>query len=128
MATITGGAIDPPSLRPPIADATIERVEPAQLHARLEALRADGYTMLLDLGAADYPLRTPRFDVVYHLLKLSPMPMATNASAISSASSLTVTRICAASRCRIRGKGIRCVRIIRCAARRANVRRARPSR
>jgi NADH/F420H2 dehydrogenase subunit C len=72
MATITGGAIDPPSLRPPIADATIERVEPAQLHARLEALRADGYTMLLDLGAADYPLRTPRFDVVYHLLKLSP--------------------------------------------------------
>lgn len=69
---ITGGAIDPPSLRPPIADATIERVEPEQLHARLETLRSQGYAMLLDLGAADYPLRTPRFDVVYHLLELSP--------------------------------------------------------
>ncbi len=26
--------------------------------------------MLLDLGAVDYPQRTPRFDVVYHLLKM----------------------------------------------------------
>ena len=67
---IAGAAIDPPSLRPPIDDAVIERVEPAQLHARLDALRSDGYTMLLDLGAADYPGRDPRFDVVYHLLKL----------------------------------------------------------
>ena len=68
---IAGGAIDPPSLRPKIDDATIERVEPAQIHARLEALRAQGWAMLLDLGAVDYPQRTPRFDVVYHLLKLS---------------------------------------------------------
>jgi NADH-quinone oxidoreductase subunit C len=68
---IAGGAIDPPSLRPQIDDATIERVEPAQIHARLEALRAQGWAMLLDLGAVDYPQRTPRFDVVYHLLKLS---------------------------------------------------------
>lgn len=67
----SGGAVDPPSLRPPIADAAIERVDAAGLHARLEALRADGYAMLLDLGAVDYPLRTPRFDVVYHLLNLS---------------------------------------------------------
>ena len=68
---IAGLAVDPPSLRPPIDDATIERVGPGELRARLEAAKADGYTMLLDLGAADYPQRTPRFDVVYHLLRLS---------------------------------------------------------
>jgi NADH/F420H2 dehydrogenase subunit C len=67
---IAGVAIDPPSLRPPIDDAVIERVEPAGLRARLEALKADGYTMLLDLGGVDYLERTPRFDVVYHLLKM----------------------------------------------------------
>jgi len=67
---IAGAAIDPPSLRPPIDDAVIERLVPAQLRARLEALKADGYTMLLDLGAVDYLERTPRFDVVYHLLKI----------------------------------------------------------
>jgi len=67
---IAGAAIDPPSLRPPIDDAVIERLDPAQLHSRLEALKADGYTMLLDLGAVDYLQRTPRFDVVYHLLKI----------------------------------------------------------
>ncbi len=43
---------------------------PSQLRARLEAHKADGYAMLLDLGAVDYLGRTPRFDVVYHLLKL----------------------------------------------------------
>jgi NADH:ubiquinone oxidoreductase subunit C len=69
---IAGGAVDPPSLRPQIADASIERADVANVRARLLALRAEGYTMLLDLGAADYPLRVPRFDVVYHLLKLSP--------------------------------------------------------
>src|SRR5665213_1282711 len=67
---IAGAAIDPPSLRPPIDDAVIERLDPAQLHSRLEALKADGYTMLLDLGAVDYLERAPRFDVVYHLLKI----------------------------------------------------------
>jgi NADH-quinone oxidoreductase subunit C len=69
---IAGVAIDPPSLRPPIADATIERVAPSALRARLEALKADGYAVLLDLGAVDYLPRRPRFDVVYHLLKLAP--------------------------------------------------------
>ena len=68
---IAGLATDPTSLRPPIADATIERVDATQMRARLEALKAEGYTMLLDLGAVDYPERAPRFDVVYHLLKLS---------------------------------------------------------
>ncbi|MDQ2681165.1 MAG: NADH-quinone oxidoreductase subunit C [Candidatus Eremiobacteraeota bacterium] len=30
--------------------------------------------MLLDIGAVDYPERVPRFDVVYHLLKLPIVP------------------------------------------------------
>jgi NADH-quinone oxidoreductase subunit C len=67
---IAGDAIDPPSLRPPIDDATIERVAPLELRARLQALKNDGYSMLLDLGAVDYLPRAPRFDVVYHLLKI----------------------------------------------------------
>jgi len=67
---INGLATDPTALRPPIADATIERVDAGTVLARLEALKAEGYTMLLDLGAVDYPERAPRFDVVYHLLKL----------------------------------------------------------
>jgi NADH-quinone oxidoreductase subunit C len=71
---IAGSAIDPPSLRSPIDDAVIERVAPAQLHERLDALRRDGYTMLIDLGAVDYLERKPRFDVVYHLMKLAPVP------------------------------------------------------
>jgi NADH/F420H2 dehydrogenase subunit C len=69
---IAGAAVDPPSLRPSIDDAVIERVEPAALRSRLEKLKAEGYGMLLDLGAVDYLERTPRFDVVYHLLKLAP--------------------------------------------------------
>ena len=67
---LTGTAIDPPALRPPIDDAAIELIEPANIHARLAELKRDGFTMLLDLGAVDYPQRTPRFDVVYHLLNL----------------------------------------------------------
>ena len=69
---IAGAAIDPTSLRPPIDDAAIERVSRSELRARLEALKSDGYAMLLDLGAVDYLTRSPRFDVVYHLLKLPP--------------------------------------------------------
>ena len=68
---LTGTAIDPPALRPPIDDAAIERIEPAQLHARLADLKRDGFTLLLDIGAVDYPERVPRFDVVYHLLNLA---------------------------------------------------------
>lgn len=70
---IAGAAIDPPSLRPPIDDASIERVAPSQLRVRLETLKGEGYAMLLDLGAVDYLRRSPRFDVVYHLLKLPPV-------------------------------------------------------
>ena len=68
---LTGTAIDPPALRPPIDDAAIERIEPANIHARLAELKREGFTLLLDIGAVDYPQRTPRFDVVYHLLDLS---------------------------------------------------------
>ena len=67
---IAGTAIDPPGVRPAIDDAAIEVIAPEELRARLEALRNDGYTMLLDLGAVDYLQRVPRFDVVYHLLKM----------------------------------------------------------
>jgi NADH-quinone oxidoreductase subunit C len=71
---IGGAAIDPPSLRPPIDDAAIERVAPAQLRERLEALKVEGFALLLDVGGVDYLPREPRFDVVYHLLKLKPAP------------------------------------------------------
>ncbi len=67
---IAGAAIDPTSVRPAIDDALIERIEPQALRARLEALKAEDYTMLLDLGAVDYLAREPRFDVVFHLLKM----------------------------------------------------------
>lgn len=71
---IAGSAIDPTSVRPPIDDAAIERVQPSELRERLVALKSEGYAMLLDLGGVDYLQRTPRFDVVYHLLKLAPQP------------------------------------------------------
>ena len=64
-------ALDPTAVRPDIADARIVRVMPAGVRSTLEGLRADGFTMLLDLGAVDYLEREPaRFDVVYHLLRL----------------------------------------------------------
>jgi NADH-quinone oxidoreductase subunit C len=64
-------AIDPTAVRPDIADARIVRVTPAAVRATLQGLRAEGFTMLLDVGGVDYPGREPaRFDVVYHLLKL----------------------------------------------------------
>jgi NADH-quinone oxidoreductase subunit C len=67
-----GTALDPTALRADIADARIIRVGPAELRATLEGLKAEGFTMLLDVGGVDYPGREPRFDVVYHLLNLAP--------------------------------------------------------
>lgn len=67
---LTGPAIDPTAVRPPIDDARIERVEPASLRERLSQLKGEGFTMLLDLGAVDYLPRVPRYDVVYHLLRV----------------------------------------------------------
>ncbi len=64
-------ALDPTAVRPDIADARILRVVPADVRATLSRLRDDGFTMLLDIGGADYPGREPaRFDVVYHLLRM----------------------------------------------------------
>src|SRR5580704_3365822 len=68
--SVGGTALDPTSVRPAIDDAAIERCTPAELRGRLVALRDAGAMMLLDVGAADYPEREPRFDVVYHLLAL----------------------------------------------------------
>ena len=65
-------ALDPTAVRPDIDDARIIRVTPAEVRATLERLKSEGFAMLLDIGAADYPGREPaRFDVVYHLIVLS---------------------------------------------------------
>lgn len=68
--SIAGFALDPPAVRPPLDDAQIMRVAPAALHAELTRLKGEGCSLLLDIGAVDYPGREPRFDVVYHLLAL----------------------------------------------------------
>ncbi|MBC5804280.1 MAG: NADH-quinone oxidoreductase subunit C [Candidatus Eremiobacteraeota bacterium] len=68
--SIAGTALDPTAVRPPIADAEILRVSPAELRDTLSRLRGEGCSMLLDIGGADYLARVPRFDVVYHLLAL----------------------------------------------------------
>ena len=64
-------ALDPTAVRPDIGDARIMRVAPDAVRAALEGLKADGFAVLLDVGGVDYPGREPRFDVVYHLVKLS---------------------------------------------------------
>lgn len=65
-------ALDPTALRSDIGDARVLRVAPDELLATLTSLRSDGFLMLVDIGGADYPGRSPRFDVVYHLLKIAP--------------------------------------------------------
>ena len=70
-----GTALDPTAVRPEIADARIIRVSPAEIRSTLVSLKADGFSMLLDVGGADYPGRDGgRFDVVYHLLRLPVAP------------------------------------------------------
>jgi NADH/F420H2 dehydrogenase subunit C len=64
-------ALDPTAVRPAIDDARIIRTTPDAVRDELAALRRDGYALLLDLGGVDYLAREPRFDVVYHLLKLA---------------------------------------------------------
>jgi NADH-quinone oxidoreductase subunit C len=66
-----GTAPDPTAVRPDIDDARIVRVSPADVRATLEGLKSEGFAMLIDIGGADYPGREPRFDVVYHLIRLS---------------------------------------------------------
>jgi NADH-quinone oxidoreductase subunit C len=63
-------AVDPTAVRPAIDDATIIRTTPERVREELSALLRAGYTMLADVGGVDYLERDPRFDVVYHLLKL----------------------------------------------------------
>jgi NADH/F420H2 dehydrogenase subunit C len=63
-------AIDPTAVRPAINDARIIRTTPAGIRESLTELKAAGFTMLTDIGGVDYLERDPRFDVVYHLLKL----------------------------------------------------------
>lgn len=67
-------ALDPTAVRPDIADARIIRVTPEELRATLEGLRRDGLSMLLDIGGVDYLEREPRYDVVYHLLRMPTQP------------------------------------------------------
>src|SRR5277367_6380891 len=66
-----GTALDPTAVRADAGDARVIRVTPAEIRATLEGLKGEGFAMLLDVGGADYPGREPRFDVVYHLIKLS---------------------------------------------------------
>jgi NADH-quinone oxidoreductase subunit C len=63
-------ALDPTAVRPAIEDARILRTTPDALRDELRALQRDGFRMLLDIGGVDYLERDPRFDVVYHLLRL----------------------------------------------------------
>jgi NADH-quinone oxidoreductase subunit C len=63
-------AVDPTAVRPDIADARILRVTPEEIRDTLEGLKRDGFSMLLDVGGVDYLEREPRYDVVYHLLRL----------------------------------------------------------
>jgi NADH-quinone oxidoreductase subunit C len=72
--SIAGTALDPTAVRPPLTDAEIVRIEPAELRATLTRLRGEGCTMLLDIGGVDYLAREPRFDVVYHLLAMPLQP------------------------------------------------------
>lgn len=46
-------------------------VDPRGLVPVAEWLRADGFSMLLDVGGVDYLPRSPRFEVVYHLLDIA---------------------------------------------------------
>jgi len=67
-------AVDPTAVRPDIADARILRVTPKEVRDTLEGLKRDGFSMLLDVGGVDYLERDPRYDVVYHLLRLPTQP------------------------------------------------------
>ncbi len=68
---IAGNAIDPPSLRPPIDDARSSASCRRELRARLEAHKARWlHDAARSRRASTTCGRRPRFDVVYHLLKI----------------------------------------------------------
>src|SRR5450631_357682 len=64
-------ALDPTAVRPAIDDARIIRTTPDAVRDELTALRRDGYALLLDIGGVHNIEKDPRFDVVYHLLKIA---------------------------------------------------------
>jgi NADH-quinone oxidoreductase subunit C len=66
-----GTALDPTAVRPDLHDARIIRVTPAEVRSTLIGLKAEGFAILMDVGGADYLQREPRYDVVYHLVKLA---------------------------------------------------------
>ena len=67
----TSTVVDPTAVRPPIDDVDeIIRTTPAEVRDVLTRLKAQGFSQLTDVGGADYPQRSPRFDVVYHLTAL----------------------------------------------------------
>lgn len=49
------------------------RVSPGVLLPLLEHLKESGFDMLLDVGGVDYFPRSPRFEVVYHLLDMKSL-------------------------------------------------------
>lgn len=51
-------------------DVLVEHVPLERLRARLEQLRNQGFAMLVDIGAVDFPDRALRFDLVYMVMKL----------------------------------------------------------
>ena len=59
-----------------MSDIRGERREaaPERAHEELRALKAAGFNMLVDLTCVDYKAqgRSPRFDVIYRLLRLDP--------------------------------------------------------
>jgi len=68
-------ALDPTAVRPDIADARVVRTTPGELRALLVRLMNDeGMTMLVDVAGVDYLERAPRYDVVYHLMRLTTAP------------------------------------------------------
>ncbi len=67
-------ALDPTAVRPEIADARVVRTTPGELRSVLAGLTNEGMTMLVDVGGVDYLERVPRYDVVYHLMKLTTTP------------------------------------------------------
>jgi NADH:ubiquinone oxidoreductase subunit C len=67
-------ALDPTAVRPDIADARILRTTPGELREVLAGLMNDGMTMLVDVAGVDYLERAPRYDVVYHLMRLTTAP------------------------------------------------------
>ena len=67
-------ALDPTAVRPEIADARIVRTTPGELRGVLAGLTNEGMTMLVDVAGVDYLERAPRYDVVYHLMKLPTAP------------------------------------------------------